>query len=303
MTLTKKQLSDEAFHESYLYDFYATKIFADEEFKEYLMLVISKILKRDIEEIKKDFKYLNVRLGLSRMNVDSEADVVVKTGIGYVSLEINWTMTKKTIRKNMGYVCSLYLSQLETSEDYGKLKDIFQINFNREDLFKEGEFVYTSRLYDDKSKKARKHNILQIIDVNMEYLKKMSYTTIKEMEERSLERLLYIFVEHDPERLNELYEGDELMRKVKNKFFYLESSLERFLLYDKQALRESNLKEEFQRIGLEEGREEEREANHKKMLEAAKKLYEAGNSLDVIAECLGLTEEAQEELKKSIRES
>jgi len=68
-------------------------------------------------------------------------------------------------------------------------------------------------------------------------------------------------------------------------------------------LRESNLKEEFQRIGLEEGREEEREANHKKMLEAAKKLYEAGNSLDVIAECLGLTEEAQEELKKSIRES
>ncbi len=268
MTLTKKQLSDEAFHESYLYDFYATKIFADEEFKEYLMLVISKILKRDIEEIKKDFKYLNVRLGLSRMNVDSEADVVVKTGIGYVSLEINWTMTKKTIRKNMGYVCSLYLSQLETSEDYGKLKDIFQINFNREDLFKEGEFVYTSRLYDDKSKKARKHNILQIIDVNMEYLKKMSYTTIKEMEERSLERLLYIFVEHDPERLNELYEGDELMRKVKNKFFYLESSLERFLLYDKQALRESNLKEEFQRIGLEEGREEGRQQERKRFMEA-----------------------------------
>lgn len=267
MTLTKKQLSDEAFHESYLYDFYATKIFADEEFKEYLMLVISKILKRDIEEIKKDFKYLNVRLGLSRMNVDSEADVVVKTGIGYVSLEINWTMTKKTIRKNMGYVCSLYLSQLETSEDYGKLKDIFQINFNREDLFKEGEFVYTSRLYDDKSKKARKHNILQIIDVNMEYLKKMSYTTIKEMEERSLERLLYIFVEHDPERLNELYEGDELMRKVKNKFFYLESSLERFLLYDKQALRESNLKEEFQRIGLEEGREEGRQQERKRFME------------------------------------
>ena len=268
MTLTKKQLSDEAFHESYLYDFYATKIFADEEFKEYLMLVISKILKRDIEEIKKDFKYLNVRLGLSRMNVDSEADVVVKTGIGYVSLEINWTMTKKTIRKNMGYVCSLYLSQLETSEDYGKLKDIFQINFNREDLFKEGEFVYTSRLYDDKSKKVRKHNILQIIDVNMEYLKKMSYTTIKEMEERSLERLLYIFVEHDPERLNELYEGDELMRKVKNKFFYLESSLERFLLYDKQALRESNLKEEFQRIGLEEGREEGRQQERKRFMEA-----------------------------------
>lgn len=268
MTLTKKQLSDEAFHESYLYDFYATKIFADEEFKEYLMLVISKILKRDIEEIKKDFKYLNVRLGLSRMNVDSEADVVVKTGIGYVSLEINWTMTKKTIRKNMGYVCSLYLSQLETSEDYGKLEDIFQINFNREDLFKEGEFVYTSRLYDDKSKKARKHNILQIIDVNMEYLKKMSYTTIKEMEERSLERLLYIFVEHDPERLNELYEGDELMRKVKNKFFYLESSLERFLLYDKQALRESNLKEEFQRIGLEEGREEGRQQERKRFMEA-----------------------------------
>ena len=268
MTLTKKQLSDEAFHESYLYDFYATKIFADEEFKEYLMLVISKILKRDIEEIKKDFKYLNVRLGLSRMNVDSEADIVVKTGIGYVSLEINWTMTKKTIRKNMGYVCSLYLSQLETSEDYGKLKDIFQINFNREDLFKEGEFVYTSRLYDDKSKKARKHNILQIIDVNMEYLKKMSYTTIKEMEERSLERLLYIFVEHDPERLNELYEGDELMRKVKNKFFYLESSLERFLLYDKQALRESNLKEEFQRIGLEEGREEGRQQERKRFMEA-----------------------------------
>lgn len=267
MTLTKKQLSDEAFHESYLYDFYATKIFADEEFKEYLMLVISKILKRDIEEIKKDFKYLNVRLGLSRMNVGSEADVVVKTGIGYVSLEINWTMTKKTIRKNMGYVCSLYLSQLETSEDYGKLKDIFQINFNREDLFKEGEFVYTSRLYDDKSKKARKHNILQIIDVNMEYLKKMSYTTIKEMEERSLERLLYIFVEHDPERLNELYEGDELMRKVKNKFFYLESSLERFLLYDKQALRESNLKEEFQRIGLEEGREEGRQQERKRFME------------------------------------
>jgi len=299
MTLTKKQLSDEAFHESYLYDFYATKIFADEEFKEYLMLVISKILKRDIEEIKKDFKYLNVRLGLSRMNVDSEADVVVKTGIGYVSLEINWTMTKKTIRKNMGYVCSLYLSQLETSEDYGKLKDIFQINFNREDLFKEGEFVYTSRLYDDKSKKARKHNILQIIDVNMEYLKKMSYTTIKEMEERSLERLLYIFVEHDPERLNELYEGDELMRKVKNKFFYLESSLERFLLYDKQALRESNLKEEFQRIGLEEGREEGRKNER---LNLAKKMLANGITFEELKKDYNYSKSELEILQKSIND-
>lgn len=299
MTLTKKQLSDEAFHESYLYDFYATKIFADEEFKEYLMLVISKILKRDIEEIKKEFKYLNVRLGLSRMNVDSEADVVVKTGIGYVSLEINWTMTKKTIRKNMGYVCSLYLSQLETSEDYGKLEDIFQINFNREDLFKEGEFVYTSRLYDDKSKKARKHNILQIIDVNMEYLKKMSYTTIKEMEERSLERLLYIFVEHDPERLNELYEGDELMRKVKNKFFYLESSLERFLLYDKQALRESNLKEEFQRIGLEEGREEGRKNER---LNLAKKMLANGITFEELKKDYNYSKSELEILQKSIND-
>lgn len=298
MTLTKKQLSDEAFHESYLYDFYATKIFADEEFKEYIMLVISKILKRDIEEIKKEFKYLNVRLGLSRMNVDSEADVVVKTGIGYVSLEINWTMTKKTIRKNMGYVCSLYLSQLETSED-GKLKDIFQINFNREDLFKEGEFVYTSRLYDDKSKKARKHNILQIIDVNMEYLKKMSYTTIKEMEERSLERLLYIFVEHDPERLNELYEGDELMRKVKNKFFYLESSLERFLLYDKQALRESNLKEEFQRIGLEEGREEGRKNER---LNLAKKMLANGITFEELKKDYNYSKSELEILQKSIND-
>lgn len=62
----------------------------------------------------------------------------------------------------------------------------------------------------------------------------MKYTTIKEMERDDLERLLYILSNSNHLELDEVYEGDELMRKVKKKLYNLESELDRLLIYDRK---------------------------------------------------------------------
>lgn len=310
MTLTVKKIKEDAFRESYLYDFYSTKLLADEALKDYLILIIAKALEKDVESIEKDFNYVDIRLGLSRKNVDSIADLVVKTGIGYISIEINWRMSRINIVKAMLYVCELLLRQVETAEDYGKIEDVYQININREDIYGKGKFVYRSDLRERTMNIARKYNILQITDINMEFLKKMKYTTIKEMEQDDLERLFYILSNSNHRELDEVYEGDELMSKVKKKLYDLESELDRLLIYDRQKMIVDNINDYLYEIGqkegreqgLEQGREEGREEGKNeeraKLLESIKKMYNNGIPMKKILECFDLSEKEKKSIKQ-----
>ncbi len=73
--------------ESYQYDFFATKLLSDESHQDYLILLIATLIEKPVEEVAKGFSYLDIRLGLSKDTVDSVADLVVKTGVGIVSIK------------------------------------------------------------------------------------------------------------------------------------------------------------------------------------------------------------------------
>lgn len=92
-------------------------------------------------------------------------------------------------------------------------------------------------------------NLTKIIDINLEYLSEIEYNDIKQLEENSLERLLYIFVCEDKKKLDELYIGDVLMEKIKSKLYDLSSNIDDYFYYDKEEL----LKEESYSLGVEHG--------------------------------------------------
>ena len=106
--------------ESYLYDFFATKLLSDESHQDYLILLIATLIEKPVEEVAKGFSYLDIRLGLSKDTVDSVADLVVKTGVGIVSIEVNWTLGKALLNKN--YVVYVRVS-FKTSEQSGRLQE------------------------------------------------------------------------------------------------------------------------------------------------------------------------------------
>ncbi len=108
--------------ESYMHDFFATKLLSDRELKNYLILIIAGILMKPAEEIERDFTYLDIRLGFSKNDVNSVADLVVSFNMGYVSIEMNWTLGEVLLNKNMLYMCELLLRQAKRQEDYKKIK-------------------------------------------------------------------------------------------------------------------------------------------------------------------------------------
>lgn len=271
--------------ESYLYDFFATKLLSDESHQDYLILLIATLIEKPVEEVAKGFSYLDIRLGLSKDTVDSVADLVVKTGVGIVSIEVNWTLGKALLNKNTLYMFELALRQVNSPEDYKKIEKIYQINLNSKPVYREDEFITRSNIRAEALNLERIHNILEIIDVNLDYLGKKFYTEIKEKEKHSIERLLYIFANANHKDLDEIYEGDELMEAVKEKLYGLECDIDRYLIYDREKLREITIQEEMENdcrlegeaIGLAKGRKEGRKEER---LSIARKMLQKGITLE-----------------------
>ena len=263
--------------ESYLYDFFATKLLSDESHQDYLILLIATLIEKPVEEVAKGFSYLDIRLGLSKDTVDSVADLVVKTGVGIVSIEVNWTLGKALLNKNTLYMFELALRQVNSPEDYKKIEKIYQINLNSKPVYREDEFITRSNIRAEALNLERIHNILEIIDVNLDYLGKKFYTEIKEKEKHSIERLLYIFANAKHKDLDEIYEGDELMEAVKEKLYGLECDIDRYLIYDREKLREITIQEEMENDCREEGREQGRKEER---LSIARKMLQKGITLE-----------------------
>ena len=124
-----------------------------------------------------------------------------------------------------------------------------------------------------------------MFNINLEYLRRLSYTDIKKEETNSLEQLLYIFICGDKETREKLYSKNELMDKVNEK---LESLTNEYgtIYYDKEEYH----KELVYELGTKDGIRSEK-------MEIAKKLLEKKTDINFISEVTGLTKEEIEILK------
>ena len=269
----------------YLKDKIAKILFTSKETREYTENVIAKVLDIPINLVKNNIELMPTTVNHNINTQYSEVDALYENNTSIINIEINYINYKTIDMKNMKYICHLMLNQMKINEEYKKLKPIYQICINNYDIFKENKFIYKSSIMEEKIHKKR-NDMISIIDINIDYLKEKNYT---EIEEDSLEKLLYIFICNDKEVLEKIYKGDEIMKKVVEKVNTLTEDFENELYYDKEEI--------INKYSYDLGKNEGIESRN---VEIVKLMISANEPMDKIIKYTGLTFEEIEEIKNKI---
>jgi len=265
----------------YLKDKVAKILFTSKETREFTEELIAKAIDVPISVVKNNLELLPTSVN-HNINIQySEADALYENNTSIINIEINYVNYKTLDMKNMKYVCHLMLNQMKINEGYKKLKPIYQICINNFDIFKKDKFIYRSYIMEETLHEKR-NDMMSIIDINIDYLKKKNYT---EIEDGSLEKLLYIFVCNDKEILEKIYKGDEIMKKVVEKVSTLTDDFANELYYDKEEI----INEYSYDLGVEETK-----------IEIIKNLLRKNISEEDILEITNITIEQLEEIKNSL---
>lgn len=213
-----------------LTDKFAKILFNTKVGQKYLTKLISLIIDTPVELLGQSFIPLNPHISVHPDVVSSEADLVYENGDIFVNLEINFHDSLKLNNKNQVYLHQLILRQVSSD-----IKKVFQINLNGYDEFKRNEFIYRSKVIEEKYNIERYDN-LEIIDINLYKLYEMDYNLVMEGTDE-LKKMLYLFVCDDNDLLVRLYEGDRFMKKVLKEANRLKVNIDDLLLYDKEEIK------------------------------------------------------------------
>ncbi|MBQ6841313.1 MAG: PD-(D/E)XK nuclease family transposase [Bacilli bacterium] len=230
----------------YLKDQFATKIFT--ECREFVKEFLSVLLAIDKKELESNLILEDIRVGESAEIKKSITDALYSTDDGIYNIEINYNRYKGLEIKNVTYICHLILRQAVKGQDYKKLKPITQININSYDYFNKKEFVYISKLLETKHHLVRS-NLIQIIDINLNYLLDKEFNKLHER----LEKLMYIFVCGNMDKVREISKGDSVMEEVRARMETFAEEFDSLLFYDREALLKEADMAEAREIGYNEG--------------------------------------------------
>ena len=239
-----------------------------------------------MDMIDKDIKLIHPNIGVNKNIVNSEADVVLENNEFYVNLEINYYNNETSDIKNGLYLCHLLLRQVKKAKEYEALKKVYQINLNSYDALGKEEFIYHSKLYETKHHIERS-DFIEIIDINLEKLRQIDYNTLVKSEDMTLEKALYLFVCDDIEKLNAIYEGDRLMKKLMKENEDLLKNFDEMLYYDRDKMFENACYDKGyskgESIGYSKGKQE-------RNIEIAKELLKLEVPIEKIMMATGLSE-------------
>ena len=267
-----------------LKDKVAKKLFTEKKVGlEYLRKIISLAIGIPMDMIDKDIKLIHPNIGVNKNIVNSEADVVLENGEFYVNLEINYYNNETSDIKNGLYLCHLLLRQVKTAKEYENLKKVYQINLNSYDALGKEEFIYHSKLY-EKKYHIERSDFIEIIDINLEKLRQIDYNTLVKSDDMTLEKALYLFVCDDIEKLNAIYEGDRLMKKLMKENEDLLKNFDEMLYYDRDKMFLNACYEK----GYDKGKQEARQERN---IEIAKELLKLEVPIEKIMMATGLSKE------------
>ena len=199
--------------------------------REYLVRLISASTGISVKLLRNNIELVTPNISSNSNYVNSVSDVMVKDNENYYNIEINYNNVPIAIVKNNIYMYNSILRQVHKSDDYKNVKGVIQININNYDLFSKGEFVYDSMMIEKKHHIVR-DNMLRVIDINLDFLSNIDYNKIKKGNEYNLEKLLYFFVCNDKKLLDNIYNGNGLMRDISKIFNIDIEDLDKQLYYD-----------------------------------------------------------------------
>ena len=166
--------------------------------KEYMCRIIHKTMDIPLADLRKDLTLVHPSIPVKQDVVGSETDILYQTKDYYIDIEVNYRYSNVLESKNTIYMAQLLLRDVKSYKDYLKAKKVLQINICNYDLFGLGKFIYRSTLMEENYHKIRSDKI-EIIDINLDYLRKVDYNDIKK---NSLESDLYFLIEENQDILS-----------------------------------------------------------------------------------------------------
>ena len=99
------------------------------------------------------------------------------------------------------------------------------------------------------------HPMFEIYDINLAKILDKDYSIVRKDKE-SLEKLLYLLICNDKEKIDKVYDGDEFMAKIIREVKTQEDEFDKLFYYNREILDDEMTLEEAKKEAREEGRAE-----------------------------------------------
>lgn len=240
-----------------------------------------------------------------------DTDALFENDYSVINFEFNTEYKSTYIVKNNMYVFHLYGGQLKPGEKERKIKPIYQINVNNFDIYQKGEFIYKTQLCETTYHCIRDNNLV-IYDINMDFLKKLSYNEIDGMPSDSLEKLFLVFYNREDFNYEQFYDGNPIMERVVKRLEEMWENFDDMLYYDVEKLRKAAddeaMKETIEKQVAEKVEKREKEitkeitqkVTDEVTVAIALKMIKDGLSKQQVINYLQITEEDYDTLKRKV---
>ena len=289
----------------------AKLLLTDINLRDYVCLIISKLLKLNYNYVKNNLELVHNGVNENQNIKGRDTDALFENDYSVINFEFNTEYKSAYIIKNNMYVFHLYLRKLKPGEKERKIKPIYQINVNNFDIYQKGEFIYKTQLCETTYHCIRDNNLI-IYDINMDFLKKLSYNEIDGMPSDSLEKLFLIFYNREDFNYEQFYDGNPIMERVIKRLEEMWENFDDMLYYDVEKLRKAAddeaMKETIEKQVAEKVEKREKEitkeitqkVTDEVTVAIALKMIKDGLSKQQVINYLQITEEEYETLKRKV---
>ena len=271
-----------------IYDKAFKSILTSKEVRNYLIDIISDVIKIDKEEIRKNIVFKQNEHNLLGINEKRKtSDLIVEISYGVINLEMNKDWYDGLFDRNHEYISKIRENILKEEKRYNKLKKVIQINFDNFNIYKTEEIILKFEMMNEE--KIREKANKESYHVILPNARKKYYN--EGIRNALVERLVIMTMEKEKE-LEELIEKNMELKPVGEKIIEISRDEELQGIYDRQE-HERMVRNSIMATKLEDSYHK---GVNKGIKESAKKMKEENIPIDIISRITSLSKEEIEKL-------
>lgn len=268
------------------YDRAFKEVMLKEENHDILKLILEKIINIKIEEM----QILNSERLKDNLHIKGQRlDIILKTNIGKINVEVNANNKEYVHYRNLAYLCDIYTHDILVGKEYDGNMKYIQVNLSYE-LGKKNGKINKYMVKNEKGKIYADNFI--IYEVNMDYYMDLWYN---EKEKEVEENIIIVMIGLEQKELKRLSEKDAVVKRYMKELDRVneEPEFREYMSYEEDQRKITNsLISEGIKEGMEKGKQET-------SIKIATKLLEKGTTIEEVMDITGLSKEEIEQIQSS----
>ncbi len=260
------------------YDRAFKEVMLKEENHDILKLILEKIINIKIEEM----QILNSERLKDNLHIKGQRlDIILKTNIGKINVEVNANNKEYVHYRNLAYLCDIYTHDILVGKEYDGNMKYIQVNLSYE--LGKGNGKINKYMVKNEKGKIYADNFI-IYEVNMDYYMDLWYN---EKEKEVEENIIIVMIGLEQKELKRLSEKDAVVKRYMKELDRVneEPEFREYMSYEEDQRKITNSL-------ISEGIKET-------SIKIATKLLEEDIPIDIICSSTGLSKKEIEKIKNS----